>query len=118
MVDIDSLTDEERAELARKLTVVDGGNAFDRYKDVVVDGHVITVDMERLTSWRAMSLMARMQDPRADERDRMFSAVTFMEYAMGGSIGAVLEACGGEDANAVTVMDFISRVLTEAAPKN
>lgn len=66
-------------------------------------------DPARLRSWKALSLMGEMQSDNPFERTR--ATMGFCTYITGLDEERIVEACGGEDADASEVLGFAQEII-------
>lgn len=85
----------------------------------VGDGFKIAVDPERLQSWRAATLSAKLQDSRLTDGEKLPYIVEFVEFAFGDCFGDILDYLGGADVATVPqVIALLAEAIEAAGAKN
>lgn len=85
-------------------------------KRVEVDGRKYTVDTARVATWTAVKMMARI-NAEDDDSAKGLLAIQYADYVLGDEMAKVVEACGGDDAPAESVIKLAFEILA-AASKN
>ena len=107
--------DEARAALATDAApVADAADeaASTTLRTVDVDGVTVTVDLRRVSSWRAARLIAKADNPETGEFQRIAAMIELYEFIFADGLPAVLEYFGGEYvADMRAVMAFFQQLM-------
>lgn len=127
MVNIDSMTKKELVAFIKSGGVLQYADAqpiaeLEESQPLpveVADGFKITVDPDRLQSWKAASLSAKLQDSRLSDGEKLPYIVEFVEFAFGDCFDEILEHLGGADVATVPqVVALLAEAIEAAGAKN
>ena len=85
-------------------------------RTVEVRGREYEVDEKALGSWRAFNLVRKMESGR--EMEKVDAAIGFVELVCGATEDDIVEACGGDDAEAAEVIAVVFDLIKGCYPKN
>lgn len=78
----------------------------------------VRVDINRLATWKAATLAAKLQDSRLSDGEKMPYLVEFAEYVLGDGLDVIIEHLGGpEQATFHGVMAYITQIVEESGQK-
>lgn len=104
------------ADELRALADEKAGGSAPAARTVEVDGHEVTIDMNRLTSWKAFRTIGRIQKA-ADGWDRLDGCFEFLELVAGVDEATIVGWLGGDDADAKAVEAFTVELISACYPK-
>ena len=84
---------------------------------IEVGGYTFDVNREKAQGWHVFQLMRKAQTAEGDFA-KMDIALEIACYITGMDQGSFVEACGGEDASPIKIMETAAELMTRALPKN
>ena len=105
------LTKEQLMELLEnkdKPSVPDG----DMVK-LTVDGLTINLNLKRAKSWKAVELQTQQGNPHLNEAERGYYGMEYAHYVFGHELDRIVDHLGGEEADAMEVLDMVTKYAIE-----
>lgn len=109
----DQLRDELRKRDEKERTAPKRGT-----RKVTVDGVEVEVDLDALSSFDVLLLLADMNDEGVDDEKKVFAFARLCKAVMGDSMQAIVDHLGGARAQTVDVVAFTMEALKAAGEKN
>ena len=107
---------EMTAEELRALADEKAGERSPATRKAEVGGHTVTIDMNRLTSWKAFRIVGRIQNAE-DGFSRLDACLAFVELVTGLDEETIVGWLGGDDADAKEVEAFVAELISACYPK-
>ncbi len=107
---------EMTADELRALADEKAGETTPATRTVEVAGHQVTIDLNRLTSWKAFRIIGRIQHSE-DGWERLDGCFEFVDLVAGIDEDTIVGWLGGDDADAKAVEGFVTELIAACYPK-
>lgn len=116
-MEVENMTAEELYQLAAaKAGATDDAAPASSTRHVTVDGLEVAINEKRIKSWQAFKIVSKLNGEfNMDTAQLMFE---FISYVTDCDEAAIVEHCGGEDAQLEDVVRTAAQIINECYPKN
>lgn len=84
--------------------------------EIEIDGLKVSIDQGKASDWHSFSLLRKANG--ASQFDQLACLMELVEYISDQTEDSIVAHLGGDTAQAVDVIAFVSKVIQAATPKN